>query len=856
MSKLSFRARALDAAKPLPIYRNRDLPDLNDCVSINRAVPQMPTGMEKEEESEHHLQRAISAQQVFREKKECMVIPVPEAESNVTYYDRLYKGEFRIPKQLIHLQPLGLDNEQPDYDMDSEDETLLNRLNRKMEIKPLQFEVMVDRLEKASANQLVTLPEAKLLLNEDDYLLKSVYDYWVRKRKGSQAPSLIPSVKQEKRDGSTNNDAYVAFRRRTEKMQTRKNRKNDEASYEKMLKLRREFSRTVTILEMIKKREKSKRELLHLTLEVVEKRYHMGDFSGEILNEVSAPLAEKPVYQAPIILPNGNRYKVESKLKAHKSSSHQHPHHFSMKPEPHFDFVRPHKKYTKRPKLDPLRPPGRVERHHTVNKADIKQYDFHSSGEDDYPLSPASEPDEENDPDGAFAFRRRAGCHYLAPLQEQSSTSPWGHLELPGVDPLRQRHSLTALTVPRRCIGLARRRVGRGGRVLLDRASSHLDRALRLLDPDVLCRSASSSSSASATLELDFDLPDLRHDSSSSSSSFSPHMATKTNTATFSTTSPTSSSMPAKRSLAQLLSDIQSCRWRCFRPRPTPEERHADAARKGSGLLADGRTRESTAASMAATDATRTKEGMTEEQYQTHQQQLAQMHKQQLQQVLQRTQANTTTTTTTPERKPTQTAVTSEGVLKVLDSASAHFAASAVVSSPNNENKGHPPTVNGTGPGSGGSRGLKFTSSSSQGGGGGAGGGGSSSARSSSSPAGDGQSRGGGGGGGGSSNMSGNGHSNSNGGGGGGNSAPQSLPRGHTHLGSVSAVSPAHTHHSARPSAPSPSALKLAAVASSLDRVPKLTAASAVDSLSRENHEPERLALNGISETTVAMEVT
>lgn len=50
MSKLSFRARALDAAKPLPVYRNRDLPDLTDCVSINRAVPQMPTGMEKEEE--------------------------------------------------------------------------------------------------------------------------------------------------------------------------------------------------------------------------------------------------------------------------------------------------------------------------------------------------------------------------------------------------------------------------------------------------------------------------------------------------------------------------------------------------------------------------------------------------------------------------------------------------------------------------------------------------------------------------------------------------------------------------------------------------------------------------------------
>lgn len=50
------------------------------------------------------------------------------------------------------------------------------------------------------------------------------------------------------------------------------NRKNDEASYEKMLKLRRDLSRAVTILEMIKRREKSKREMLHLTLEVVEKR--------------------------------------------------------------------------------------------------------------------------------------------------------------------------------------------------------------------------------------------------------------------------------------------------------------------------------------------------------------------------------------------------------------------------------------------------------------------------------------------------------------------------------------------------------------------------------------------------------
>lgn len=55
---------------------------------------------------------------------------------------------------MLGLTALGLDMEQPDYDMDSEDETLLNRLNRKMEMKPLQFETMVDRLEKASTHQV------------------------------------------------------------------------------------------------------------------------------------------------------------------------------------------------------------------------------------------------------------------------------------------------------------------------------------------------------------------------------------------------------------------------------------------------------------------------------------------------------------------------------------------------------------------------------------------------------------------------------------------------------------------------------------------------------------------------------
>ncbi|XP_054471670.1 enhancer of polycomb homolog 2 [Anoplopoma fimbria] len=738
MSKLSFRARALDAAKPLPVYRSTELPDLTDCVSISRAVPQMPTGMEKEEELEHHLQRAISAQQVFSEKKENMVIPVPEAESNTTYYDRLYKGDVRVPKQLIHIQPLGLDLEQPDYDMDSEDETLLNRLNRKMEIKPLQFETMVDRLEKATTHQLVSLSEAKLLLNEDDYLLKSVYDYWMRKRKNCGGPSLIPHIKQEKRDGSTNNDAYVAFRRRTEKMQTRKNRKNDEASYEKMLRLRREFSRTVTILEMIKRREKSKRELLHLTLEVVERRCQMEDFTGQTLREVSLPLVEKPAYNTPV--PLNNRRRTDVKMKK-----------VSITDKLPLDPIRPNKTIRRDLFCPPQRRPCGPAGPFTVNRANINQYDFHSSGDEDSPppplQSPPSSPDEENHPDGVHVFRRKAGCQYLSPCAERT-----GGEDHPGLLPPCLHHSLAELTLPPHWTGLSRRRIGRGGRIILDRASSGLDPVLKQLDSltHPVCRTRTRTSNDPVTLE---QKPPL----------------------TSGTTTP---------SLTEVLSNIQTLRRLCFRPRPVQGPREG-GRRSTESSMEDHRV---TCCLSTGTNSG----GITQEQYHSHQQQLIQRQKQQLEQLQLQ---NSTVLDRHTALYGTQS---SESSSKTLDSASAQFAASAVISAPppphghiNSENKPYKANVNGVLHCSGPSRPpcSSFSSPSRL-----------------------------------------------------GLSARGSLPNQRNQVG---ALSPTHT---ARSSAPKTSALKLATVAAGLDRVPKV-------STTRDPHESDR-PLNGLSESKLPMEVT
>lgn len=76
-----------------------------------------------------------------------------QSKTDLCVYNFMISTQFK--ELFFFFLAFNLDNEQPDYDMDSEDETLLNRLNRKMEIKPLQFEIMIDRLEKASSNQVL-----------------------------------------------------------------------------------------------------------------------------------------------------------------------------------------------------------------------------------------------------------------------------------------------------------------------------------------------------------------------------------------------------------------------------------------------------------------------------------------------------------------------------------------------------------------------------------------------------------------------------------------------------------------------------------------------------------------------------
>ena len=51
-----------------------------------------------------------------------------------------------------------------------------------------------------------------------------------------------------------------------------------------------------TVLEMIKKREKCKKELLQLTIEILDKRYDMEDYTGSHMAYAEAQKAPRPVF--------------------------------------------------------------------------------------------------------------------------------------------------------------------------------------------------------------------------------------------------------------------------------------------------------------------------------------------------------------------------------------------------------------------------------------------------------------------------------------------------------------------------------------------------------------------------------
>lgn len=74
------------------------------------------------------------------------------------------------------------------------------------------------------------------------------------------------------------------------------------SKYRNILFCRRNLTRAVTLLEMIKRREKTKREHVHLGIEIFEKRYQAKDFNGYLLAEYTNNAVKSSRFDHQIII--------------------------------------------------------------------------------------------------------------------------------------------------------------------------------------------------------------------------------------------------------------------------------------------------------------------------------------------------------------------------------------------------------------------------------------------------------------------------------------------------------------------------------------------------------------------------
>ena len=358
----------------------------------------------------------------------------------------MYNAEFKQPRQYIHVQPF-MSKDVPDYDLDNADIKFLQedlKSKRNLDVTEIVLEDIMDKLEKNSTTYAVTLKEAKFFLNEDDDLILLVYDYWLNKRLSLGQQGLVPAVRTV--NTSQTHNPYVCFRRRTEKMMTRRNRKNEEASYESMIKLRRDLAKAVTLLEMVKRREKTKKEKLNLTLDIFDKRYALGDFSGLLMEAATADLARSKSTLSAINIQNWISLASPPPRKTYKAKKKYYRNglkHFNCSSKNNF------------------------------SRGVSPNCDKFLSSEDELMNNLNSDEESDHDP-SPFTFIRKEGVQYRAPLDtmfvthdESQNYSEAFHLTSTNIQGASSRH-----------LGYCRRRLGRGGRVLLDRISTKFDKYL------------------------------------------------------------------------------------------------------------------------------------------------------------------------------------------------------------------------------------------------------------------------------------------------------------------------------------------------------------------------------------------
>lgn len=297
MSRPSFRPRPIDLTKPLPIIKSsKDLRNEDDVV-VNRALPAVATGVDPAEEEERHLQQALLAS-VFGDTKTAPAdIPVPVVAP--VEPPTISGAPFRRPDQYIMFDRSDHDLEDAciEYDADHKDENFVKRINTARANGPhLNLDTLeraMDAMEKAQGRSedqevLVAYAAVRSLLSElassiPEAVRRELHTHWLKRRTEEKTPFL--RIYQKPPDPG-NNDPSVAFRPRDRDSNGGAGRRmNTYDNFRRATILRTELKTLLDILDKVVEREETKELLLGVKL--LEQRAAATSDGGQRIESVN-----------------------------------------------------------------------------------------------------------------------------------------------------------------------------------------------------------------------------------------------------------------------------------------------------------------------------------------------------------------------------------------------------------------------------------------------------------------------------------------------------------------------------------------------------------------------------------------
>lgn len=184
--------------------------------------------------------------------------------------------------------------------MDSDDVAFLKSFNQKQGKKPHcsedEFEEIINFFEEktqdkqpyAEVDNTPVLAYEELEAEFDETIsessrrfAKDVYAHWKNQRLLKSNRPLLPALKFEKNLETDDADPYVCFRRR-EVRQVRKTRGRDAQVTEKIKKLRKDLEDARVLMSLVKRREMSQREQLHWDKTIFEQRLAVKDIRRKL----------------------------------------------------------------------------------------------------------------------------------------------------------------------------------------------------------------------------------------------------------------------------------------------------------------------------------------------------------------------------------------------------------------------------------------------------------------------------------------------------------------------------------------------------------------------------------------------